>query len=84
MYVKIENKKIVTEELIKSLKQSLKYNDWNYVAIFLETEGCELMGIKYWKEYSYNNHDISIFWDTASHRAISIRIDDEKIIEVRK
>ena len=84
MNIKIENKKFVTEELVKSLKLSLNFNNWNYIALFLETEGCEYIGQKYWKEYRYNNNEICIFWDTTSHNAISIRINDERIIEVRK
>lgn len=84
MSIKIENKKICTEELVKSLKTSLEFDDWNYTALWLETHGCELVGEKYWKEYRYNNNEICIFWDTASHNAISIRINDERIIEVRK
>lgn len=84
MKITIENKKFVTEELITILKTSLYFNDVNHVALFLETQGCELVGNKYWKEYSYNNNEISIFWDTASHNAISLRINDERIIEVRK
>ena len=84
MDIIIENKKFVTEELIKALKISLYFDDLNHVALFLETEGCEFVGNKYWKEYRYNNNEICIFWDTASHNAISIRINDEKIVEVRK
>lgn len=84
MKVTIENKKLVTEELIKVLKTSLEFDDWNHVALFLETQGCEFVGEKYWKEYRYNNNEICIFWDTSSHNAISIRINDEKIVEVRK
>lgn len=84
MKVIIENKKVITEELIKVLQISLEFDDWNHVALFLETQGCEFVGARYWKEYRYNNNEICIFWDTASHNAISIRINDEKIVEVRK
>lgn len=83
MKVTIENKKICTKELIESLKKSLFFNDWNHVALFLETEGCELIGNKWWKEYRFKEHDISIFWGTDRKR-ILLRVDDELIVEVEK
>lgn len=83
MKVTIENKKLVTNDLIESLKTALKFNDWNYTALFLETQGCELVGNKYWKEYRYNTHDISIFWGT-DHKRILIRVDNTLIVEVEK
>ena len=84
MHIKIENKKFVTEQIIKELKMSLKYNTWNYIALYLETQGYELMGNKYFIEYKKDNNIIDIFWDTSSRNAISIRLNDERILEIRK
>ena len=86
MYIYIEKNKIaknfVTEEIIEELKRSLKYKTWNYISLYLETKGYELIGMKYFIEYKNNNNIIDIFWDTADKNEISIRINDEKIITI--